>query len=75
MTRRFKSSPYIRYKPLAFRVFGEMQQRLNRVVLRVWDTEDGPPHEIVCDTLQAAAWQRAVMIEGDRVAFEASAGG
>lgn len=74
MTRWFKSKPYVQYAPLAFRVFGEVRPFMDRCVLRVWDTEDGPPREVVCDTMQAAKRQRATMIEGDMLAFEASSG-
>ena len=73
MSRRFKSAPYVQYRPLAFRVFGEVRPLMDRCVLPVWNTEDGPPREIVCESVDVAGRQQEMLREGDLAALEAYA--
>lgn len=71
--RRFKSAPYVRRVPLAFRVFGEIRPRLNMVVLRVWNYEDAPPDEVNCDSKKVALHRMELIREADMIAYDSYA--
>jgi hypothetical protein len=69
-SRRFKGKPHVQRQELAIRVMGEMHPRFTGVYFHLWQTEDGPPNELNCDSLKGALQARETIRLRDLNALE-----
>jgi hypothetical protein len=73
--RRHKGRSTPAAKHVAFRTFGDVRPLLTKYVLPVYGDPDGPPFEIVCDTMDVALALKERITEADQAeAFRAFKG-